>query len=85
MNPTPLDIIIPAGSVPSTGTDCVDVTAVEDDLVEGDHEFDIIIISASNDELTAVSSGSPDINTVTITDDDGIFVSVTHSPMYGLA
>ena len=62
-------IPIPAGTIPNVGPDCAAVTAVDDSLVEGPEEFDIVITGA-----TMVSIGSADTTTVTIIDnDDGEF------------
>lgn len=62
-------MMIPAGVIPSVSTDCVTITAIDDELVEGDHEFNFNITSTNN---TQVSYPEP-INTVTIGDNDGTF------------
>ena len=64
-----MEITIPAGLIPSSGADCVNVSATNDDLVESDDEFDIVITSTSNSN---VLPGAASVYTVTITDDDGI-------------
>ena len=62
-------IIIPSGSsIPSSGNDCVNITTTDDNLIEGDHEFDIVIISSSEGIIASSS-----VNTVTIIDDDGMY------------
>ena len=68
------EITIPSGSsIPtSPGTNCVTVSALQDELVEGDHDFEIEITST---DLDAVVPGTQSINTVTITDEDGMFVT----------
>ena len=53
-------------------TSCLMVTAVDDDEVEGDHEFDINITSTSLDQQIDIID--PRVNTVTITDNDGMYV-----------
>ena len=45
-----MEIIIAPGSLPKIMGNCLMVTAIDDNLVEGDHEFDINITSTSNDQ-----------------------------------
>ena len=63
------EIVIPAGPIPSDGTNCVTVTAINDDLFEGNHDFDIRITST---DLSNVLVGTPDTITITITDESGM-------------
>ena len=63
------EIVIPAGPIPSDGSDCVNVTAINDDLLEGNHNFDIRITST---DLSNVLVGTPDTITITITDESGM-------------
>ena len=72
------EITIPAGPIPSTGDDCVLVLIVDDDLVEGDHDFDIII-TATNHDHVRIGPGSS--TTVTIVDNDGMYNTLE---MFGL-
>ena len=70
--------MIPAGAIPSVSTDCVTITAIDDELVEGDHEFNFNITSTNN---TQVSYPEP-INTVTIGDNDGTFYTALYYNVY---
>jgi len=67
MLPVPPTVVFPVG-VASTA--CFYVTIVDDNELEGDHDFTV--------EITGISSGSPhamvdaaSTTTITITDDDG--------------
>ena len=62
-------IIIPAGSIPTGGSDCVNVTATDDGFLEGDEQFSITITGTN---LTEVTVGAASTSTVNITDTDGI-------------
>ena len=65
------EIIITPGNLPMIGN-CLMVTAIDDNLVEGDHEFDINFTSTSNDQQIDIVD--PSVNTVTITDNDGMYI-----------
>ena len=67
-----MEIIIAPGNLPITMGNCLMVTAIDDSLVEGDHEFDINIASTSNDQQIDIVD--PSVNTVTITDNDGMYM-----------
>ena len=67
-----MEIIIAPGNLPIMGN-CLMVTAIDDNLVEGDHEFDINITSTSNDQQIDIVD--PSVNTVTITDNDGMYIN----------
>ena len=59
---------------------CVTVSATDDDLVEGDHSFDLVITSA--DHPNVVVSDSNNTATVTIIDDDGMCTTEWHGMYY---
>ena len=61
-------IIIPAGSIPTGGLDCVNVTATDDTFLEGDEQFYITITGTNIAEVTV---GASSTSTVNITDLDG--------------
>ena len=69
-----MEIIIAPGNLPIVSGDCLNVTAIDDSLVEGDHEFDINITSTSNDQQIDIVD--PSVNTVTITDNDGMYICI---------
>ena len=56
------NITIAPGSLPTDGSDCINVTATNDTILEGDEDFLILI----ND--TCLPVGMPDTTTVTIID-----------------
>ena len=68
-----MEIIIAPGSLPIIMGNCLLVTAIDDNLVEGDHEFDINFTSTSNDQQIDIVD--PSVNTVTITDNDGMYIN----------
>ena len=49
----------------------MNITTTDDNLIEGDHEFDIVIISSSEGIIASSS-----VNTVTIIDDDGMYTYI---------
>ena len=55
-------------------TGCASVMATQDTLVEGDHGFDISILSTDLPDYVTIES--PDTTTVTIVDDDGMYMYV---------
>ena len=63
-----MNIIIPAGDIPSTGNDCVNVSALDDTILEGSEDFNIMI---SGTDLAEVTVYMPNTTTVTIIDADG--------------
>ena len=50
---------------------CVNVTATDDDILEGDEDF---VIAITGTDLPEVTLGNPNSATVLINDNDGIFV-----------
>ena len=50
---------------------CVNVTATDDDILEGDEDF---VITITGTDLPEVTLGFPRATTVIINDNDGIFV-----------
>ena len=60
------NITIPAGPIPTDGSDCVIVTATEDDILKGDEDFEIAITGTDFSGVTVGPSA-----TVTVTDNDG--------------
>ena len=65
----------PAG--PPSPFECVDIGILDDTVLEGDHEFTVIIIDTSDDApINAMSSTT----TVTILDDEGL--KLTHMSTY---
>ena len=66
-------ITIPAGPIPNLGPDCASVMAIDDMLAEGPETFDIVITATNQPE---VSVGTSDTTTVTINDNEGMYVSV---------
>ena len=72
-----MEIIIPPGNLPIISGNCLMVTAIDDNLVEGDHEFDINITSTCNDQQIDIVD--PSVNTVTITDNDGMYACILMS------
>ena len=61
-------ITIPAGPIPTAGSDCVMVTANEDDILKGDDDF---VITITGTDLPEVTVGFLSSATVTVTDNDG--------------
>ena len=68
-----LEVVLPAGD--TSPTDCVTVSAIDDDLVEGNHTFDIVITSTDHPNITI--DASRNTATITITDDDGMYIYIT--------
>ena len=66
-----LDFLIPKGIIPRMNAACVTITALEDPLVEGDHEFHVEITSTNNSQ---VSYPEPTIS-ITIVDNDGTYTT----------
>ena len=61
-------MLIPQGGIPVTI--CAPVTAIQDGLAEGNHDFSINI--ASTNQPGSVTVVMPDTTSVTIMDDDGM-------------
>ena len=68
-----MEIIIAPGNLPIIMGNYLLVTAIDDNLVEGDNEFDINFTSTSNDQQIDIVD--PSVNTVTITDNDGMYIN----------
>ena len=64
-------IICPPGPISMPSSVCVNVTATDDDILEGDENF---VITMTGTDPTEVTLGFPRATTVTINDSDGIFV-----------
>ena len=64
-----VNITIPAGTIPSAGNDCVNVTALSDTILEGSEDFSIAIAGT---DLVEVTVGMLNTTTVTIIDADGV-------------
>ena len=63
---TELDVFFAAGSM--TGdTDCLNITILDDDALEGDHSFTVSL----NPPAAPVTLTTPSSSPVTITDNDG--------------
>ena len=69
----PHEIMIPLDTaIPSDGTHCATIGTMQDELVEGDHDFDVSISMISHEDVVR---GSPSTNTITISDSgDGMLV-----------
>ena len=55
---------------PPTQMHCIEVTALEDDVVEGEEKFPFVIVSAS--PMPGVIIGTPNVAQVIIEDNDGM-------------
>ena len=64
----------PSATLPTT-TQCVDVTALPDTLLEGDHSFTVAISTITNDDVVA---GTPSSIEVRIDDEEGMYVVTIH-------
>jgi len=71
--PGPYDVRIPAGDTSVT----FDVPIVDDDILENDEDFDLTIVRGSLPD--GVTRGNPGTSTVTIINDDGKSLQITHS------
>jgi len=69
----PYDVIIPAGDTSFT----FDVTIIDDDILENDEDFNLTIVPGTLPN--GVTSGDPGRSTVTIINDDGKSLQMTHS------
>ena len=67
--PDPLEATFPSGTVTNGTKACLNITIVEDDVFESDHDFGIFLVSASLPSVTVDPSLT--ISTVTIQDNDG--------------
>ena len=61
-------VTIPAGVIPSSGNDCVSLSAIDDTILEGNEGLVVIITGADQGVVTVGPSAT---TTVTITDNDG--------------
>ena len=68
-NVTEGSITIPAGTIPSSGLDCITGTIIDDDILERTEGFGVVI---NGTDLAQVSIGASDTTTVTISDNDGM-------------
>ena len=75
-------VTIPAGVIPTSGTDCVPLSAIDDTILEGNESLVVNITGADQGVVTV----GPSANTnITITDNDGrsiSFVSERVVPTY---
>ena len=71
----PFTVVFPPSATLPTTPQCVDVTALPDTFLEGDHSFTVAISTISNDDLVA---GTPSSIEVTIDDDEGMYVEIIH-------
>ena len=62
-------LTIPVGDIPSPGNVCVNVTALDDTILEGSEEFSI---SIAGTDIAEVTVGVPSSSMVTIIDADGV-------------
>ena len=63
------NITIAPGSLPTDGSECINVTATDDTILEGDEDFEILITDTCLPEVTV---GMPGTTTVTISDNNGM-------------
>ena len=63
------NITIAPGDLPTDGFDCINVTATNDTILEGDEDFEILITDTCLPEVTV---GMPGTTTVTISDNNGM-------------
>ena len=65
-DPTDMDVFFAAGSV-NGNTDCINITILDDDALEGDHSFTVSL----NPPDLPVKLSTPSSSPVTITDNEG--------------
>ena len=70
-----MDIMAPGGTtatfpIGEAAPACINITVVDDDCFEGDHQFSVILTNPSPSSIV-IDSNDDDV-TVTITDFDGI-------------
>ena len=70
-----MSITIPAGPLPTSGSDCVNVTATEDDILNGDEDF---VITITGTDLPEVTVGFPPTHILTIIDNEGMRSHCAH-------
>ena len=61
-------ITIPAGAIPTSGNDCVSLSAIDDNILEGNEGLDVNITGTNQDMIIV---GALATTTVTITDSNG--------------
>ena len=66
--PDPLEATFPSGTVTNGTQACLNITIVDDDVFESDHDFGIILNSTS---LSSVTVDAPTFSTIIIQDNDG--------------
>ena len=74
-------MVIPQGDIPVTI--CEPVMATQDEIVEGNHDFNINITSTNQPSLVTVVT--PDTTPVTIMDDDGMLQGIVIHVAYTVA
>ena len=67
----PLEATFPAGMTASGNLSCVNITILEDMVLEGQHSFDVRITDVTPDEVNVIS---PSNASVFIGDNDGEFI-----------
>ena len=68
---------VDSSAAPPSTFECVDIGILDDTVLEGDHEFTVIIIDTSDDAPINVMSST---TIVTILDDEGL--KLTHMSTY---
>ena len=63
------NITIAPGSLPTDGSQCINVTATDDTILEGDEDFEILI---TDTDIPKVTVGIASTTTVTISDNNGM-------------
>ena len=71
----PFAVVFPPSATLPTTIQCVDVTALPDTLLEGDHSFIVAISTITNDDVDAGTASSI---VVTIDDEEGTHVEIIH-------
>ena len=71
----PFTVVFPPSVTLPTTPQCVDVTALPDTLLEGDHSFTVAISTISNGDVVA---GTPSSIEVRIDDEEGTYVEIIH-------
>ena len=70
-----LNVTFSAGSTSNGATVCADVVIIDDDALEGDHSFTVMLdrlILIPGGEYMGLTIGSPNSASVMITDNDGM-------------
>ena len=65
-------LVFPNGTMEG-GMTCVDVTIIDDNVLEFDHSFEVSILLPSSSPGASLAAASPDNTEYTITDDEGVY------------